>query len=127
MLNYHIVCSEFVELTVAKWVLLRFMLLPLTSDQHGLGSESQFVSCVGFHLLGHRAVVSEPAGIGPSFCVTSEPMGTDLHPASYPMVPGALSPGVKRQGREAHHSPPASAEVKKIWICTSTPPYTTMA
>jgi hypothetical protein len=42
-------------------------------------------------------------------------------------VPGALSPGVKRQGREADHSPPASAEVKKTWIYTSTPPYAFMA
>jgi hypothetical protein len=29
-------------------------------------------------------------------------------------VPRALSPGEKRQGREADHSPPSSAEVKKI-------------
>jgi hypothetical protein len=36
-------------------------------------------------------------------------------------VPGALSPGVKRPGREDDHSPPTSAEVKKIWIYTSTP------
>jgi hypothetical protein len=28
-------------------------------------------------------------------------------------VLGALSPGVKRSGREADHSPPTSAEVKK--------------
>jgi hypothetical protein len=42
-------------------------------------------------------------------------------------VPGALSPGVKRQGREADHSPPPSAEVKKMWIYTSTPPYAFMA
>jgi hypothetical protein len=35
--------------------------------------------------------------------------------------------GVKRQGREADHSPPARAEVKKIWIYTSTPPYAFMA
>jgi hypothetical protein len=28
-------------------------------------------------------------------------------------VPRALSPGVKRPGREADHSPPTSAEVKK--------------
>jgi hypothetical protein len=28
-------------------------------------------------------------------------------------VPGALSPGVKRPGREADHSPPTSAGVKK--------------
>jgi hypothetical protein len=36
---------------------------------------------------------------------------------------GALSPGVKRQGREADHSPSTSAEIKKTWIYTSTPPY----
>jgi hypothetical protein len=32
-----------------------------------------------------------------------------------------LSPRVKRQGREADHSPPTSAEVKKMWIYTYTP------
>jgi hypothetical protein len=31
-------------------------------------------------------------------------------------VLGTLSPGVKRLGREADHSPPASAEVQKMWI-----------
>jgi hypothetical protein len=35
--------------------------------------------------------------------------------------------GVKRQGREADHSPPTNAEVKKMWIYTSTPPYVFMA
>jgi hypothetical protein len=40
---------------------------------------------------------------------------------------GALSPGEKQQGLEADHSPPASAEVKKMWIYTSTPPYVFMA
>jgi hypothetical protein len=33
---------------------------------------------------------------------------------------GAPSPGVKQQGREADHSTPTSAEVKKTWICTLT-------
>jgi len=28
------------------------------------------------------------------------------------MATGALTPGVKRQGREANHLPPSSAEVK---------------
>jgi hypothetical protein len=42
-------------------------------------------------------------------------------------VPGALSPGVKRQGCEADHSPAASAKVKKMWIYTSTPPYAFIA
>jgi hypothetical protein len=38
-------------------------------------------------------------------------------------VPGALSPGAKWLGREADHSPLASAKVKKVWIYTSSPPY----
>jgi hypothetical protein len=42
-------------------------------------------------------------------------------------VPGALSPGVKRPGRDADHSPRTSAEVKKMWIYTSTPTYAFMA
>jgi hypothetical protein len=36
-------------------------------------------------------------------------------------VSAALSPWVKRQGRETDHSLPTSAEVKKMWIYTSTP------
>jgi hypothetical protein len=39
----------------------------------------------------------------------------------------ALSPRIKRPGRKADHSPPTSAEVKKMWIYTSTPPYAFMA
>jgi hypothetical protein len=35
--------------------------------------------------------------------------------------------GVKRPRREADHSPPSSAEVKKMWIYTSTSPYAFMA
>jgi hypothetical protein len=42
-------------------------------------------------------------------------------------VPGALSPGKKLPGREADHSPPTSADVKKTWIYTSTSPYVFMA
>jgi hypothetical protein len=42
-------------------------------------------------------------------------------------VQGALSSGVKQQGREADHSPPTSAEVKKMWIYTSIPPYAFLA
>jgi hypothetical protein len=42
-------------------------------------------------------------------------------------VTGALSPEVKRPGRDADHSPPTSAEVKKTWIYSSIPPYAFMA
>jgi hypothetical protein len=35
-------------------------------------------------------------------------------------------PGMKRDGREADHSPPSSAEVKNGGAITSTPPYAFM-
>jgi hypothetical protein len=46
------------------------------------------------------------------FSTSSKPvMGPTQPPIKW--VPGALSLGVKRPGREANHSPPISAEVKK--------------
>jgi hypothetical protein len=49
---------------------------------------------------------------------------TALGPTQPPIqwVPGGLSLGVKRPGREADHSPPSSAEVKNAWSYTFTPP-----
>jgi hypothetical protein len=52
-------------------------------------------------------------------------LGPTLPPIQW--VPGDLSPGVNRPGREADHSPPTSAEVKNKWIYTSTPPYAFMS
>jgi hypothetical protein len=40
---------------------------------------------------------------------------------------GALSPGLKRPGRETDHTTPSSAEVKNTWIYTSTPSYVSTA
>jgi hypothetical protein len=52
-------------------------------------------------------------------------LGSTQHPIQW--VPRALSTGVKRPVCEADLSTPASAEVKKIWVCASTPPYAFMA
>jgi hypothetical protein len=49
-----------------------------------------------------------------------------FHPISYPVGTEGSYPGVKRPGCEADHSPPTSAEVKKIWIYTFTTPYALM-
>jgi hypothetical protein len=51
------------------------------------------------------------------FLFTTAVSGTALGPTQPPIqcVPGALSLGVKRPGREADHSPPTSAEVKE-WV-----------
>jgi hypothetical protein len=43
------------------------------------------------------------------------------------MGTGGSFSGVKRQGLEADHSTPTNAEVKKMWIYTSTPLYVFMA
>jgi hypothetical protein len=51
--------------------------------------------------------------------------GFGAHPI--PWVPGTLSQGVKWTGGMADHSPHTSAEVKKTWVYTSTPPYVFMA
>jgi hypothetical protein len=45
------------------------------------------------------------------------------HTACYPLGTGGFSPGVNRSGREADHSPPTSAKVKKKCNYTS-PPHT---
>jgi hypothetical protein len=44
-----------------------------------------------------------------------------LGPTQLPIqwVRRVLSPGVKRQRRETHHSPPSSAEVKNAWSCNT--------
>jgi hypothetical protein len=49
-----------------------------------------------------------------------------VHPTSYPMGNEGSFTGVKRPGREADQSAPSSAEVKKMWIYTSTAPYAFM-
>jgi hypothetical protein len=53
--------------------------------------------------------------------------GSGVHPTSYAVGSEDSFPGVKRPGRKADHSPPTNAEVKKMWIYTSTPPYVFMA
>jgi hypothetical protein len=66
-------------------------------------------------------------GVGVRVPVGSRIFSTSSRPALGPSHPpvqwvrGALSPVVKQPGREADHSPPTSAEVKKMWIYTSTP------
>jgi hypothetical protein len=53
------------------------------------------------------------------FSVSSRPALASTQPPIQ-WVPGILSPGVRRLGRET--SLPTNTEVKKMWIYTSTPP-----
>jgi hypothetical protein len=67
---------------------------------------------LGYGLDDRSSRVRFPAGAG-NFSL-HHASRTALGPTQPPIqwVPGALSLGVKRPGREAHHSPPSSAEVK---------------
>jgi hypothetical protein len=57
------------------------------------------------------------------FSMSSVPaLGSTLPPIQW--IPGVLPTGVKRPGREADHSLPASAEVKKMWISIHPLPHT---
>jgi hypothetical protein len=60
------------------------------------------------------------------FSTLSEPALGSFQPPIH-WVTRAFSPGLKRPGREADHLPPASAEIKKTWVYTSTLPYAFMA
>jgi hypothetical protein len=53
--------------------------------------------------------------------------GSGAHQPHIQWIPGALSPVIKRSGREADHSTPSNAEVKNTWVYTFTPPYVFMA
>jgi hypothetical protein len=70
--------------------------------------------------------------IGVRVPIVSRIFSTSSRPAQGPTqppiqwVPGALSPEVNWSGREANHSPPATADVKQMWLYTSTPPYAFM-
>jgi hypothetical protein len=72
---------------------------------------------------------SNKKSVGISVCIFLLSSRPALEPTQPPIqrVPVALSPGIKRSGREADHAPPTSAEVKKTWIYKTTPPYAFMA
>jgi hypothetical protein len=55
------------------------------------------------------------------FATASEPVLGRIQPPFH-WVPGAVTPELKRPGREADHSPTPNAEVKNAWSYTATPP-----
>jgi hypothetical protein len=83
-------------LTVNLSQFFEFNCLSFKYHHHHRGSRVRFSAGTGNFSLHHRVQ-----------------NGSGAHPAPYPVVPGALSLGVKRPGREADHSPPSSVEVKE--------------
>jgi hypothetical protein len=92
---------------------------------HRLRSRDSVVGIATGYGLDDRGVgVRAPVG-SRIFSTSSRPaLGSIQPPIQW--VPGAVSPGVRRPWRESDHSPPASAEVKKTWVYTSTLLYAIM-
>jgi hypothetical protein len=70
----------------------------------------------------HKQFIPAGAVMGLFLLATTSRLA--LGPTQPPVqwVAGAFTPGIKRPGSEANHSPPSSAEVKNPWSYTSAPP-----
>jgi hypothetical protein len=70
----------------------------------------------GYELDGRRVGIRVPVLKKKiNFSISSRPALEHMYlPIQW--VPKALSPGVKQQGPEAHHSPPSSVKIKKTSI-----------
>jgi hypothetical protein len=89
-----------------------------------LGSrDSSLGIATGYGLDDREVGVRIPVGL--RFSLLHVETGSGAHPTSYPIGTGGSFPGGKAAG--AWSWPPTSAEVKKMWVYTSTPPYAFMA
>jgi hypothetical protein len=98
---------------------------PVTGIALHLSRDSAVSIATGYGLEDREVGVRVPAESTLFSTLSRLAQGPTQPPMEW--VPGALSPGAKQPGREADHSPPASTEVKKTWIYTSSPPYVFMA
>jgi hypothetical protein len=97
------------------WTNMLIVFMGDAIDQYGRRSSGLEV---GVRVLAGSRIFSSP-------CVPDRLWDPPNLPIQWAL--GALFLGVKRAEREADHSPPTSVEVKKTWICTSTPPHAFMA
>jgi hypothetical protein len=92
------------------------------------GSRDSVVGIATGYRAGRPRGWSSSPGRVKNFLFSTSPRPSP-RPTQPPMqwIAWVLSPAIKRPGREADHSSPTSAKVKKIWIYTSTPPHAFMA
>jgi hypothetical protein len=81
----------------------------------------------GYGLDNQRVGFRVPVRVTNFFFSTSSRPALGPTQPPFQWLPGILTPRVKWQGREADHSFPASTEVRKMWIYTSTPAYAFMS
>jgi hypothetical protein len=110
-LFFSVVCSQ----------LLSICVIPTRRETKFHTHIKQLISGVALgYSLGDRGFESrQRVGIFLFTTATRMTLGPTQPPIR--LVPGALSLGVNRPGREADYSPPSSAEVKNVWSYTSIP------
>jgi hypothetical protein len=121
-----------IYLSVLLIKLRSYIIRPMLPEEHVIYVMDIFLVCIYICIrysdwLWPRCRSSSP-GRGKIFLFSSlsrQVLGSTQPPIQW--VLGALSPRVKRPGRETDHLPPISAKMKNTWIYTSTPPYTFMA
>jgi hypothetical protein len=106
--------------TVSHFFNTKFNNILLYNIYLGMSRDSTVSITTGYGLDDRGVGVRVPIGSRIFFTSSRPALGPIQPPIQW--VTGALIPEVKRQGREADHSPPTSVEVKKICIYTSTPP-----
>jgi hypothetical protein len=84
--------------------------------QNAKSRDSSVGIALGYGMDDRGCRVRFPAGAGNLSLQHRVQNGSGAHPASYPMGTRTLSLGVKRQGREADHSPPSSIEWSYTFI-----------
>jgi hypothetical protein len=106
------------------WYSFKYMCLGIIYEAHNtVGSWNSLVSIATGYGLDEEGSNSSPGGVKNFLFSKSSRQALGFTQPPKRWVPGAYSPGVKRPGRDADHSPPASAEVKKMWIHIAIPPY----
>jgi hypothetical protein len=121
----HMPCSRFTSAHTLEQKCLGTRVLYLSDNYIIRGSRDSVVG-IGLRVGRPRGRSSSPGRVKNFlFTISSRPALRFTQPPIQ-WVPAALS-RVKRPGCEADHSPPTSAEVKKMWIYTATSPYVFMA
>jgi hypothetical protein len=115
--------SQLLKLSVRRFSILEVFLWRKFTRRGGRDTSVSIATCYG--LDDRRIGVRVPVG-SRIFTSSISQTGSGVHTTSYTIGTGESFPEVKRPRHEADHSPPASAEVKKMWMYTSTPPYVFM-
>jgi hypothetical protein len=91
-----------------------------------MSQDSVFGIATGYGLDDRRVGSSSPGRVKNFLFSTLSRLALRLTQPPIQLIERVPSPRVKRQEREADHLPPTIADVKKMWICTSTPLYAFM-